>query len=154
MSLLRLAPMLLACLALSSLPACKKSEGSGGADVAGMDKGSKTTKLGKTLGNLTKDDLVAGLKKAGFANPTNSTSTSPGVNTYAAYGKKGDVGVSLVLSAWENPKTRASMVASRKKDPNVAVFEDGDFYIVMEAKEKDKPSAAKSKALLAEVVGP
>lgn len=146
-----------ACLSLAALSGCGKSSSGGsvpGADVASMNKGSKTTKLGKTLGNLTKDDLVEGLKKAGFVNPTSSTSTSPGVNTTAAYGKKGDVGVSLVLSAWDNAKTRTTMLEGKKKDPNVAVFDDGDFYIVMEAKEKDKPSGPKSKELLAQIVGP
>ncbi len=46
------------------------------------------------------------------------------------------------------------MVASKKKDANAAVFEDGDFYATAEAKEKDKPSGAKSKEILAAVVGP
>lgn len=147
--------LLLASLALAPVVGCKKSGGGDvpGADTGGMNKGSKTTKLGKTLGNLTKDDLVEGLKKAGFVGPTSSVSTSPGVTTTGAYGKKGDLSVSLVLSAWSDAKTRASMKEQKKKDANVAVYEDGDFYVVMTAKEKEAPSGPKARELLAQIIG-
>lgn len=149
--------LLAASLALAPVVGCKKSSGGGdvpGANTGAMNKGSKTTKLGKTLGNLTKDDLVEGLKKAGFVNPTSSVSTSPGVTTTGAYGKKGDLSVSLVMTAWDDAKTRTTMKESKKKDTNSALFEDGDFYVVMSAKEKDAPSGAKSKELLAQIIGP
>ncbi|MCC6647615.1 MAG: hypothetical protein IT374_18845 [Polyangiaceae bacterium] len=141
----------------ASVVGCKKAPGATdvpGADASQMSKGTRQTKLGKPLGDLTKEDLVAGLEKAGFTKPTNSVSTSPGVTTTAAYGKKGDLSVSLVLSAWQDPKTRARMKDAKKRDANVAVFEDGDYYVVMTAKEKDAPSAARAKELLAQIIGP
>ncbi len=138
-------------LSLAVVGGCKR-EGDAGADTSAMDKGARVTKLGKTLGELTKEDLVDGLKRVGFENPTSSVSTSTGVTTTGAHARRGDLSVSLVLSAWSDPKARARSKEAKRRDANVAVFEDGDFYLVVSAKERDAASGARSRALLAQLI--
>lgn len=132
----------------SSLSGCSK----GGA--ASMNKGSKKTKMGKVIGELTKDDLSGALTKNGFNVSSSSTSTSPGTKTASAAGKKGDLFVFITWTEWEDPKSRAGVLSSKQKDANVAVFVDGDYWVTVEAKEKDKPNGAKSREMMSLLVGP
>lgn len=141
-------------LACASVVGCKKSDSAPEMGVSGGDKGKVHTKLGKVLGDVTKEDLAAALTKAGFTPGGSSASKSPGSVTYSASGKKGDVSVFVTVAMFSDAKARTSIIESKKKDVNRAVFADGDCWAEVEAKEKDHGSPAKSKELMATLIGP